>query len=182
MSIKFFKVPYEQFKKDCIDCGIKFESEQEFQNWYDAIKLPKRSTVGSAGYDFYSPFHINMKTKLVWVKDGIATTENEHPSYIIPTGIRCAMPDNVVLMLYPRSGLGFKYGARLNNTVAIIDADYYNAENYGHIMAKIKVDDRNLTLNAGDRFMQGVFVNYLTTDDDDASGERTGGFGSTGVQ
>lgn len=84
-----------------------------------------------------------------------------------------------MLALFPRSGLGFKHGMRLKNTVGIIDSDYYNADNEGHIMAKIDVD-YGFIGEEGDRFMQGVFLPYGVTTDDNANGERTGGFGSTG--
>ena len=83
-------------------------------------------------------------------------------------------------MCVPRSGLGFKYGCRLVNTCGIIDEDYYYADNEGHIMAKITCD-KGFKLASGDRFMQGIFVPYaVTADDDPIASERTGGFGSTG--
>ena len=93
------------------------------------------------------------------------------------------MEDGWVLKIYPRSGLGFKYRLQLNNTVGIIDSDYYHASNEGHIFVKLTNDSnegKTLTLAAGDAFAQGVFVEYGITFDDDADGERRGGFGSTG--
>ncbi|MBQ5648639.1 MAG: deoxyuridine 5'-triphosphate nucleotidohydrolase, partial [Clostridia bacterium] len=101
----------------------------------------------------------------------------------IPTGIRVKMEDGWVLKIYPRSGLGFKYRVQLNNTVGIIDSDYYYAANDGHIFIKITNDSnegKTLTLNRGDAFAQGIFVEYGITLDDDADGVREGGFGSTG--
>ncbi|MBQ5389474.1 MAG: deoxyuridine 5'-triphosphate nucleotidohydrolase, partial [Clostridia bacterium] len=100
----------------------------------------------------------------------------------IPTGIRAWMEDGWVLKIYPRSGLGFKYRLQLNNTVGIIDSDYYHAANEGHIFIKITNDsneNKTLTLSAGDAFAQGVFLEYGITLDDDADGIREGGFGST---
>ena len=87
-----------------------------------------------------------------------------------------------VLHLYPRSGLGFKFRLQLNNTVGIIDSDYFNSDNEGHIFAKITNDSNEgkvLKLQAGEGFMQGIFLEYGITEDDDAGGVRNGGFGST---
>ena len=86
---------------------------------------------------------------------------------------------------YPRSGLGFKYRLQLNNTVGIIDSDYYDSDNEGHIFAKLTNDSReeqSISLQAGDGFMQGIFVEYGLTVDDEAAGVRNGGFGSTDDQ
>ena len=159
---KFEKVSLEQFTKDFdINTGL-FPEEI-----YDGIKLPKRATKGSAGYDFYAPFDIMLKPG--------ETIE-------IPTGIRSSMEDGWVLKIYPRSGLGFKYRLQLNNTVGIIDSDYYFSDNEGHIMIKITNDSnegKTVEVKKGDGFAQGIFVEYGITFDDDISEERNGGFGST---
>ena len=87
-----------------------------------------------------------------------------------------------VLKCYPRSGLGFKFRLQLNNTVGIIDSDYYYSDNEGHIFAKITNDSNEgkaLEVKAGDGFMQGIFVEYGITLDDDVTEVRNGGFGST---
>ena len=87
-----------------------------------------------------------------------------------------------VLCLYPRSGLGFKYRLQLNNTVGIIDSDYYYSDNEGHIFAKITNDSNEnkvVTIQKGTGFMQGIFVEYGITIDDDTTIVRNGGFGST---
>ena len=87
-----------------------------------------------------------------------------------------------VLSLYPRSGLGFKYRLQLDNTVGIIDGDYYYSDNEGHIFAKITNDSRNektVEIPAGTGFMQGIFTEFGITVDDEADGVRNGGFGST---
>ena len=121
----------------------------------------------SAGYDFYTPFPILLKPG---------------ETVKIPTGIRVEMEENWVLKLYPRSGLGFKFRLQLNNTVGIIDSDYFNSDNEGHIFAKITNDSnegKELNLLAMDGFMQGIFVEYGITVDDDTCGVRNGGFGST---
>lgn len=132
---------------------------------YDEIKLPHRATMGSAGYDFYSP---------------IAFTLEPHETIKFPTGIRCKIDDGYVLSIYPRSGLGFKYRLRLDNTVGIIDSDYYNSDNEGHIFAKITNEgDKPIQVNAGDAFCQGILTQYFITYDDETIGVRNGGFGST---
>ena len=87
-----------------------------------------------------------------------------------------------VLKCYPRSGLGFKFRLQLNNTVGIIDSDYYNSDNEGHIFAKLTNDsneEKTVQIKAGEGFMQGIFVEYGITVDDPATDVRNGGFGST---
>lgn len=162
---KFEKVSFEQWKNDVVQ---EFQMENdELKKMYDAIKLPKRSTSGSAGYDFYMPFSIVLAAN-TYIK--------------IPTGIRCKMDDGWVLKMYPRSGHGFKTGVHLANTVGIIDADYYGADNEGHINIKLVNDSsiaKRIEFKQGDAFCQGIFVPFGITVDDDADGIRTGGFGST---
>ena len=143
-------------------------TEKELESAYDRIALPGRATSGSAGYDFRTPA-------------GFALTPGS--SVTVPTGIRVRMREDHVLLLFPRSGLGFRYRLQLNNTVGVIDSDYYYAENEGHILIKRTNDSREektVTLTAGDAFAQGVFLTYGITEDDAAGGVRTGGFGSTG--
>jgi dUTP pyrophosphatase len=92
------------------------------------------------------------------------------------------MEKNWVLQCYPRSGLGFKYRLQLNNTVGIIDSDYFYSDNEGHIFAKITNDTnegRTLEVSPGEGFMQGIFTEYGITVDDDVTEVRNGGFGST---
>ena len=143
---KFQKVSLEQFIKDCIDTFGDTYTEEEIVNIYDNIKLPKRATKGSAGYDFYTPIDI-MLTPNHTIK--------------IPTGIRCKMEEGWVLKIYPRSGLGFKYRMQLNNSVGVIDEDYFYSNNEGHIMAKITNDtneNKNIIVDSGSGFIQGIFV------------------------
>ena len=92
------------------------------------------------------------------------------------------MENDWVLKLYPRSGLGFKYRLELDNTVGIVDADYYYSDNEGHIFIKITNDSKEgktVHLKEGDGFAQGIFLQYGITVDDEADGVRNGGFGST---
>lgn len=166
INAKFEKVSKEQFVADFMDSFTTFTKE-EVLAIYDNIKLPKRATKGSAGYDFYAPIDINLEPG---------------KTIKIPTGIRSYMPVDFVLMIYPRSGLGFKYRMQLNNTVGVIDSDYYNAKNEGHIMIKITNDTnegKTIAVNSGDGFAQGIFMQYGICIDDDSNEERVGGFGST---
>lgn len=166
---QFFKVSYDEFKSG-IEGEIPGLKEEEIKEMYDSLQLPKRATKGSAGYDFYTPFTFNLKPG---------------ETIKVPTGIRVKMEDNWVLQLYPRSGLGFKYRLQLNNTVGIIDSDYYYSDNEGHIFAKITNDSnegKEVTVARGTGFMQGIFMEYGITVDDDVEDVRNGGFGSTTKQ
>lgn len=163
---KFHKVSYEQFQEGWKDTFPE-TTEEKVKEIYEQIRLPKRATAGSAGYDFFSPVDFTVAPG-----QGIK----------IPTGIRVEMEPEWVLKCYPRSGLGFKYRLQLNNTVGIIDSDYFYSDNEGHIFAKLTNDSREnktLELKAGEGFMQGIFVEYGITVDDDATAIRNGGFGST---
>lgn len=171
---KFEKVSYEQFRKDVADTfnldmnGIDgLTNDAVIKKIYDNIKLPKRSTRYSAGYDFFSPFDFTFKPG---------------ETHKIPTGIRAKMDEDYVLMCFPRSGLGFKYRARLDNGTGIVDADYAGSSNEGHIFLKMTnetLDSKSFKINQGDAFAQGVFLQYGITEDDEADGVRDGGFGST---
>jgi len=156
---KFEKVSITQFKEGC----DRPDAEEIYRN----IKLPHRATAGSAGYDFYAPYDVKLEPG---------------ETAKIPTGIRVLIEQGWVLKLYPRSGLGFKYRLQLNNTVGIIDSDYSQSDNEGHIFIKITNDSnegKTLEIPAGTGFAQGIFVEYGITVDDDADGVRNGGFGST---
>lgn len=132
---------------------------------YNDIKLPKRATKGSAGYDFMMPYTVTLQPG---------------ESIVIPTGIRCRIDDGWVLKIYPRSGLGFKYRLQLNNTVGIIDSDYYNSDNEGHIFIRIFNDgNKVLEIEKGKGFAQGIFLQYGITEDDNVEEIRNGGIGST---
>lgn len=163
---KFHKVSETQFVKDWSDTFPEYKNE-EISKIYQDIGLPKRATAGSAGYDFYAPAKIVLKPG---------------ETIKIPTGVRVEMEKNWVLQCYPRSGLGFKYRLQLNNTVGIIDSDYFYADNEGHIMVRITNDSkvgRELRVDRGMGFIQGIFLEYGLTSDDDTDTVRTGGFGST---
>ena len=133
---------------------------------YEDITLPKRSTSCSAGYDFYSI---------------VSFTLYPGERKVIPTGVKVMMNDNEFLGIFIRSSLGFKYNVRMCNQVGIIDADYYgNPKNDGHIFVCLQNEGEDvIEINKGDRFVQGIFMTYLITDDDKTTDIRMGGIGST---
>lgn len=140
-------------------------SPKNFSGDINAVILPRRATVGSAGYDFFAPEDITF-----------APGETKK----IETGVRAKIDAGYALFIFPRSGLGFKYRLALDNTVGVIDSDYYYSDNEGHIMIKMtNHSNKQLHIKQGEAFAQGVFMQYFLTDDDNAQGVRNGGFGST---
>ena len=134
---QFHKVSFEQFAEGFKDTFGEMK-EGELKEIYQSIKLPKRATAGSAGYDFYTPIPI-----------------------VLAPGKTVKIP---------------------TNTVGIIDSDYFYSDNEGHIFAKLTNDSnegKTVELEAGSGFMQGIFVEYGITMDDDVTTVRNGGFGST---
>lgn len=162
---KFSKVSFEQFLE-----GWKNDfggTDEEIREIYDSVPLPRRATSGSAGYDIFSPVDITLEPG---------------KTIKIPTGIHCQIEDGWVLKIYPRSGLGFKFRLQLNNTVGIIDSDYFYSDNEGHIFIKITNDsneNKTVEIKKGTGFAQGIFVEYGITFDDDVTDIRNGGLGST---
>ena len=165
---KFHKVSEKQFIDDwCAETGCSVTPRGE-KSSTQKIRLPRRrATVGSAGYDLFAPEAFSLVP---------------HETIKIPTGIRAEIAEGWVLQIYPRSGLGFKYRLQMDNTVGIIDSDYFTAKNEGHIFIKMTNSNRQgktLSIVGGEGFAQGIFLPFGITEDDDADGERTGGFGST---
>lgn len=163
---RFYKVSFQRFREDWEDV-FQPDGQEDIQSIYERIRLPQRATRGSAGYDFYAPAQIVLEPG---------------ESIRIPTGIRAEMEEGWVLTCYPRSGLGFRYRMQLDNTVGVIDSDYFYSDNEGHIQAKITNDSqegKTLTIPAGTGFMQGIFLEYGITVDDAAREMRNGGLGST---
>lgn len=154
---KFEKISFEQFKKDiCDDLEL-----------YNSIELPKRSTMKSAGYDIKS-----MGSGII--KPGEAKS--------FKTGLKVTMNDDEVLYIYSRSSQGYKYNVCLANSVGVIDSDYYNnPSNEGHFQVRlINLGNSDYEVNLGDRIAQGVFMKYLTVDDEEEIlNKRDGGIGST---
>lgn len=170
-SAQFEKVSFAQYMQDfskaIFDCFGEKPTYADIETVYDSITIPKRATTGSAGYDFATPLGFSL-----------------HPqeTILVPTGIRCLMRPETVLLLLPRSSMGFKYRMQLDNTVGVIDSDYYNADNEGHIMIKVTNDSKQdavLSLNAGDNFAQGIFLQYGIACEEEVISSRVGGFGST---
>lgn len=160
---EFKKVSETQFCKDWVDTFNRNDGSKVYKD----IVFPRRATAGSAGYDFFAPLDIELKCG---------------ETVKIPTGIRAKIDEGWVLMIYPRSGLGFKYRLQLDNTVGVIDADYYGAANEGHIFIKVTncgLGGKVIVLKKGEAFAQGVFMPFGITVDDDSDGVRIGGFGST---
>ena len=163
---KFHKVSFEQFKGDWQDTFGAVD-EEELRSIYERIRLPERATEGSAGYDFFSPQAVSL---------------NPGETVKIPTGVRVEIDAGWVLQIFPRSSLGFKYRLQLDNTVGIIDSDYFYSDNEGHMFIKMTNDSKSgksLSLTAGMGFAQGIFLPYGITMDDNCTGIRNGGFGST---
>lgn len=163
---KFEKISWEQFLKDAQGLGWG-DSPGQLKTVYENILLPARKTKGSAGYDFHSPMAFSLC---------------QQETIIIPTGIRVQIEAGWFLGVLPRSGLGFQFRAQLDNTMGVIDSDYYHAENQGHILVKISNDSKRETkmdISCGGAFAQGIFLPHGITIDDEAQGIRYGGFGST---
>ena len=167
---KFEIVSFNQFFKSFVDSFQIAKSDDEkikaeIETLYKDLQKPKRATTGSAGYDFKSPVDFELKPK---------------ETIKVPTGIRCKMNEDIVLMIYPRSSLGFKYRLILDNTVGVIDSDYYNSDNEGHIFIKFtNMGDKLLNIKKGDGIAQGIFLPYFITEDDEVTASRNGGIGST---
>ena len=145
-----------------------FEVAKGFED--KGINLPIRKTKYSAGYDIEAAEDCIISS----FKKGAKPT-------LIKTGLKAYMGEDEVLILANRSSNPGKKGLILANSIGVIDSDYYgNPDNDGHIMfAFYNVKDEDVEIKKGDAIGQGIFQKFLTTDEDVASGERTGGFGST---
>lgn len=157
MARYFEKISWKQWKKDV---GDSLEV-------YVKHELPKRQTKASAGYDFKSPIDFVL-----------------HPGEIkkIPTGVKFTMNEDEMLMLVVRSSMGFKHNIRMTNQVGIFESDYYNNENNeGHAWISLQNHGtEDYVVKIGDRIGQGIFINFLTVDDEDTiTNIRKGGIGST---
>lgn len=161
----FDKVSKEQFES-----ALQFKAPQEvLDSMYESITLPRASTSRAAGADFYIPY-------------GVSLEPGE--AMMVATGVRWITDEgdgNQVLLILPRSGLSIKHAIHLANTVAVIDADYYESDNEGHILLKLVNDsDHTVVIDAGDRFMQGIITNFYMALNAVSHDKRDGGFGSTG--
>lgn len=168
---KFRKVSFERFRHDMIDCGFNLP-DAVMKEAYDAIKLPVRATLGSAGYDFFSPIPFALSNMTVNPR---GTT--------FPTGIQCELHPDFCLIMLPKSGLGIKQYSRLGNCLGLIDRDYIFSDNEGDIFVNIRSDipgNPPVEIRAGQAICQGVILPFGTTDDDETTEARNGGLGSTG--
>lgn len=165
---KFEKVSFEQFYKDMKKFLGGYAEESEIQKLYDLIKLPRRATTYSAGYDFFAPIQFMLPAD---------------KTIKIPTGIKAHCCRNEFLAIHVRSSTGFKYNVNLLNATGIIDHDFANnPENEGHIWMGFKNHgEGEWAVSQGEAFGQGIFMKYAITDDDEPkSDERVGGIGSSG--
>lgn len=168
---EFEKVSALQFLQDSAyltdSTPDAIRSRSKLVHAYDHVILPTRSTSGSAGYDIHSPF---------------AFTLAPGQTFKIPSGLRVRLEDGWWLGCLPRSSIGFKYRVSLDNTMGVIDSDYYFADNEGHIFIKLTNNgDKELVVKEGDRLVQAIFIPYGITYSDNAKSSRSGGVGSTGA-
>lgn len=159
---QFEKVSYKEFKNSMLNL---FDFKTDLKSIYEYIILPQRATKYSAGYDFFSPIDICIEPA---------------QSVKIPTAIKVKIEAGWFLALYPRSSLGFKYRLQFDNTVGIIDGDYYYSDNEGHIFVKLTNGSNDkIFIEKGSKFIQGIFCEYGITYNDDVKQLRNGGIGST---
>ena len=146
----------------------RFEIVREDAIQYGIVpqKMPQRATKTSAGYDIYSPIDMTIEPQtmeMIW------------------TNIKARFEDDEVLLLCVTSGMG-KHGIMLANTLGIIDSDYYgNISNDGNLGFRLyNFGKEPYVIKAGDKIGQGVFIKYLTVDnEEEITTTRVGGFGST---
>lgn len=175
---RFEKVSFESFIKG-LETSMKLSNDNylwvellndsdKCREFYDSIKLPERATERSAGYDFYYPL------------PDIVLKPNT--TIIFPTGIKANIfYDNWFLGVYTKSGLGFKNKIKMDDTVGIIDADYYDSDEEGNILITLTNEHpvRNCTIVNGQPVAQGVFQIYGVVEGDKVSTKRHSGFGHT---
>lgn len=145
-----------------------FEVVKEYAN--KGINLPVRKTKHSAAYDIEAAEEVVLPS----FQKGMNPT-------LIPTGLKAYMQSDEVLLIVPRSSGPKKQGISFPHNVGVIDSDYYNnPDNEGHIFVQcINLKDEDVVIKKGEAVAQAIFQKYLTVDDDNAEGMRTGGFGST---
>ena len=144
----------------------KFEVITKYKD--ENISLPQRATKHSAGYDLATAIDAEIKPGEI---------------RLIPTGLRAKIPTSEVLLVFPRSSLAFKKGLMMSNGVGVVDADYYNAENEGHISIPLyNFTNKVVEIKKGERLAQAIFTNYYkTTNEEENDAVRLGGFGSSGI-
>ena len=164
--MKFEKVSFEQWASDISLMGVP---RMQLRMWYDQIRLPKQGSSKSMGVDFSLPYGVKILP---------------HNTIVIPTGIRWVCEEDEQnkygLLIVPRSSIGIKFGLRLANTVGVIDSDYFEAENEGHIMLIFENTTGNeVSLEKGKAVAQGIITTYCIPENAESEEQRTGGIGST---
>jgi len=158
--MKFSKIGLEEALEQATKAFGPLCNPSAISDALNGVSLPTRATANSAGYDFYSPFAVEAKAG---------------QTVRIPLFVKVEdMPKDAVLLIFNRSGLSLRKGLRLDNGVGVVDADY----RLGIGFQATATED--ISIKANERICQGIFVRYLTVDEDHAKGERKGGFGSTG--
>lgn len=150
------------------------------------VKLPRRSTKDSAGYDFFAYEDVTIPPSITF---HTMPDENRNfkkfwdikPTYV-PTGIKAYMREDEELDLYNRSSNPKKLGLILPHSVGIVDSDFYNnPDNDGEIQFSFyNLLPVPVTIKKGDKIGQGIFRKFLKADFDDSDEARIGGMGSTG--
>lgn len=145
----------------------RFEIVSAYIN--EGVNIPVRATSSSAGYDLESIENIVIKPREI---------------VLVKTGLRIKMPANEVVLVYPRSSLAVKKGLMMSNSVGVIDSDYYNAKNEGHVMIPLfNFTDQEVKIEKHERLAQAIFTTYFKTVDEKDSGVvRLGGFGSSDLK
>lgn len=167
--MRFEKVRYEAFERDMMQYRPINFMGGEAKEAYDKIKLPERKTKYSAGYDICCPIDITIPSG---------------QRRVIPTGIKVVFEEDEMetwhLQMFVRSSVGIKDGVVLTNGTGVIDSDYQFGNNDGDMMlALLNTSEKLVKYKAGDRICQAVFMIHGITSNDKASGDRTGGIGST---
>lgn len=136
----------------------------------EGVNIPRRQTKLSAGYDLETLFDETIEAGQI---------------VLIKTGLKVSIPEDEVLLVFPRSSLAINHGLTMANNVGVIDADYFNnPKNEGHIMIPmLNYTDKAVKITKGTRVAQGIFTKYFKTEDDEpVENNRAGGFGSSGKQ
>ena len=167
--MRFEKVSFEQFAED-MEKWMPELSWEMHEVYYDSVKLPKRQTKGSAGYDIASPMRLIIEPG---------------EQVVIPSGIRAVFSDEELetwhLEVFAGQACQSGEGLNITNQVEIINADHFQGENEGDILLALKNTSRKIIdIAQGERICQGIFKIHGLTSDDDAEGHRSGGVGSTG--
>lgn len=147
---------------------MQFELVKDYRD--ELNLLPTRATKGSAGYDFKA------------AKDIIVSNILTDKPVLVPTGVKCKLERDQVLLLFNRSSNAAKRGLIIPNGVGVVDSDYYNnSNNEGQIFGLFScVGQKSYLIHKGDRIMQGIVIDYHVANNDITTGMRMGGFGSTG--